>query len=352
MAGDTYTRSTSRALQKLIQQDRQQGDGPPSAHGTKHATRVVPFQVTSSWSQATTDGEYSCEAKRLIYDQDDDLYACDADRDAATLYAPCSLRTSAGVPATEPGQTVGSRVHAVYRGRWEIIQSDNTLRWAIATEDWNEGAASLGEGYPRVACNPCTSTGGSPDTSVEFDVWLPRKRLDVPGTPKYDRDGDPAVFENDVIGYVIDAEGNAVCVTDYMDRRVGAIEIWNGYEDRIKRGWRLCDGTDGATDLKHRFLMGVDTDTSPAARTDEDEIGDTGGHRWHGSTENNHTTHDGEASTQLVDNNGDGATVAVIDGDLWHDGSYNTSATPGEEDLGDTDNRPPYYVVAFVERFE
>merc|ERR1719233_2584557 len=37
----------------------------------------------------------------------------------------------------------------------------------------------------------------------------------------------------------------------------GSIIIWSGSIDDIPRGWQLCDGSDGAPDLRNKFIVGA-----------------------------------------------------------------------------------------------
>ena len=145
---------------------------------------------------------------------------------------------------------------------------------------------------------------------------------------------------------------------------IGGIIIWAGSLGSIPTGWSLCDGAGGTPDLSACFLMGVDTD----GLDDEDDVGDTGGCRWHGMTENNHPNHQDHKHT-----NANEATVQTIGAaftknpatsvqkttglnamELRHGGIVNSwpaqSPTAEEHAYADTDNRPPYYAVAFIQR--
>ena len=111
----------------------------------------------------------------------------------------------------------------------------------------------------------------------------------------------------------------------FFDAPVGSVRAWF-YSD-IPDGWRLCDGTGGTIDLRGRFLMGINTDAG--APYDENSIGDTGGYRYHGYTENQHQKVTGYAS-----------------------GYDNPVLTNIDPESHNTDNRPHYYVLAYIQRVE
>lgn len=153
---------------------------------------------------------------------------------------------------------------------------------------------------------------------------------------------------------------------------IGGIIMWSGSVASIPAGWALCDGASGTgtPDLSGRFVVGYkDLDAEYGT------VGATGGFKWHGLTENNHSDHDldlshvhnleGVLSTGALADGGSGCfdpttgnyaspcgnqNTAWCDTDLnadgqiaiAHDGPYNTNQ--------DTDNRPPYYVICFIMR--
>ena len=140
--------------------------------------------------------------------------------------------------------------------------------------------------------------------------------------------------------------------------------IGDSFYGDIAEGWRLCDGTSGAYDLAGRFPLGVDA----GGLNDEDAIGDAGGHRWHGETENNHSEHPnhrhaydtnsdkadaGQDGTQQTRDASPGSDSWTSGMDYLPGGSGDLTGHLGPYNSGeDTDNRPPYRVVAFIERFK
>jgi len=286
----------------------------------------------------------------------------------------------------------------------DVRSATPPVRWAKASADWTSAA---GNGS-YVACHPCDDRDGTnEDTDTSFDVYLPRTA-----------GRDPNVRDDEVIGYAVDPNGARVCVTDYLDDKIGTIKWWSGAVGNIPPGWALCDGASGTVDLSGRFIMCLDAD----GEADENEIGDAGGFRTHGATENNHDDHaahtlndhnigadlnthtindhtkaqvaqaiaDHPAHSHSIDftksshgwtdagtdfyAHDDGLTIndpdadqetteedamthaASAGSDLSHSGSLGHSGTASHSgDLShaahtDTDNRPPYYVLAAIQR--
>jgi len=111
------------------------------------------------------------------------------------------------------------------------------------------------------------------------------------------------------------------------------IIMYDGVIADIPTGWTLCDGgNDGngvaTPDMSGMFVVGYDT-----SDTDYDTIGNTGGYKLHGPTENEHAKFRTYPAT-TGDNN-------------W---AYwaNDQVTPF--DPVDTDNRPLYYTLAFIRK--
>ena len=112
----------------------------------------------------------------------------------------------------------------------------------------------------------------------------------------------------------------------------GIIVMWSGAIGNIPAGWTLCDGgNDGkgvaTPDLSSKFIVGY-----KAADADYGTIGNAGGFKLHGPAENNHDDHPAgsyryEVSTNPADE------FPIVDG--VH---------------SETDNRPPYYVLAFIRK--
>lgn len=174
----------------------------------------------------------------------------------------------------------------------------------------------------------------------------------------------------------------------------GIIVMWSGTTPPA--GWALCDGTNDTPNLKGRFVVGYDS-----AVTDYDDPGnlseggtspgETGGYKFHGLTENNHSDHElshihqwpemvekafstclangsaciwgfnDEFVPQCDTGSGEvGGVAGWCGGDgrpdfsppdgsnrAKHDGPFQDDEDP-PNDYQNTDNRPPYYVLAFI----
>jgi len=109
----------------------------------------------------------------------------------------------------------------------------------------------------------------------------------------------------------------------------GLIVMWGGAIADIPVGWTLCDGGNDSLgvatpDLSGSFIVGYD-----AGDGDYDAIADAGGFKQHGTTENGHTDH---TTFQRVSGTNPAALGAQS---ITH---------------SDTDNRPPYYTLAFIRK--
>ena len=112
----------------------------------------------------------------------------------------------------------------------------------------------------------------------------------------------------------------------------GIIVMWSGAIANIPAGWTLCDGGNDSKgvatpDLSSKFIVGY-----KAADADYGTIGNAGGFKLHGPAENNHGDHpDGSYRYDVSTNPAD--EFHIVDG--VH---------------SEADNRPPYYVLAFIHK--
>ncbi|MDR0763276.1 MAG: hypothetical protein LBF01_02115 [Bacteroidales bacterium] len=131
---------------------------------------------------------------------------------------------------------------------------------------------------------------------------------------------------------------------------VGGIILWSGSTTSLPSGWALCDGTNGTPNLKGRFVVGYD-----AATTDYNSVGKTGGSANVTLTVNQIPSHShkiGEGRINNAKNNSDaGATVTY-----QKSNGMGNNARVGDTYSWDTgegqahENRPPYYVLAYIMR--
>jgi len=160
---------------------------------------------------------------------------------------------------------------------------------------------------------------------------------------------------------------------------IGGIIMWSGVT--VPAGFALCDGSDNTPNLKGRFVVGYDPSEpdydNPGTYSEEapGEVGNTGGFELHGavfddegdfvSEENNHPNHVINLSHahQLFENDpmgyvdfadsptcvstgtGNACNNALTD---WCDEGITSNTLTVMH--GMTDNRPPYYTLAFIMR--
>jgi len=127
-----------------------------------------------------------------------------------------------------------------------------------------------------------------------------------------------------------DCEWSWVQVAHTVPDLGGIIAMWGGLLNEIPLGWTLCDGrvdSKGSVtpDLRSRFVVGYDDGDA-----DYDAMGKSGGFKMHGAPGNQHDNH----THQIQKVEGGAVEVAAVDG---HEHS-------------ETDNRPPYYVLAFIRK--
>lgn len=173
--------------------------------------------------------------------------------------------------------------------------------------------------------------------------------------------------------------------TFYMVPR-GAIIMWSGAIDSIPSGWKLCDGTNGTPNLSGRFIVGYNSSDS-----DYNLIANTGGEKVHtltiqempihshgGTSDNQSRGHAHSGTTGLEGSHAHTYSTRLgyynADGDMggyWgneasattsSDGNHSHAFTTGDISQGHThtfstgnmgggqahENRPPYFVLAFI----
>jgi len=172
--------------------------------------------------------------------------------------------------------------------------------------------------------------------------------------------------------------GDRVIVSPHLDLPIGTILPWNGSvaQSPVRPGWYLCDGQNGTIDLRARFIVGYYSGGLPekgglGAAGDYSALGQTGGHAWHGigaGAGNNHPDHpehrhqlDSSTYTKVAVAAG-GIADVIQEKDQVAPYTSGSAALPGgdppdwghgcddPQETQDTDNRPPYYVLAFIER--
>jgi len=145
----------------------------------------------------------------------------------------------------------------------------------------------------------------------------------------------------------------SIIVHDMIPRL--AIMLWPVAISQIPKGWLLCDGTFGTPDMRGKFVVGYNEDDA-----DYDEIGKTGGYKSHGGDENSHDPISIDLDHEHLVVQGGGGGQFVTDTSTAVDDLIAGAATYTSTDIQDgiiniqpfseTENRPPYYVVAYIQR--
>jgi hypothetical protein len=225
-------------------------------------------------------------------------------------------------------------------GKWAIVRlgtpaAESNIAWAKVQAGHVNFNAITGDPV-RLASVKLLDDDGD-EYGDAFDVYLPWASGKHPGLFA----GDTIVVAQSVAGIPSSGFDEPVCLSDCSDDVFDTIKLFCGSTSDIPPGWALCDGTNGTADLTGRFVMGLDAD----GQSDENTIGDTGGYRTHGSSENNHSAH-GQHSVTLtmryVADSPDEVNMVADAYDIAH----------ATEAHSDSDNRPRYYVLAYMQRVE
>lgn len=152
----------------------------------------------------------------------------------------------------------------------------------------------------------------------------------------------------------------------------GVINMWSGAVGQIPTGWRLCDGTNGTPDLSGRFIVGYQSGS-----TDYGTIGQTGGEATHTllTSEMPAHNHGGNNTTSSAGAHSHTLTMSFRgnDGNNHNNGTTiicSNEASTGSDSRGTSissagahthtysvqrqgnnqphENRPPYYVLAYI----
>ncbi len=300
--------------------------------------------------------------------------------------------------STDRTLKVGDRVEAYFSRAhyvWQPIFPVETERhFACVQTGWTntKGAAAAGSWVSEaVSVKTCDYDDASTAAGDAFNVQtMIHKNLDT------------ALFLDYIIEWGLASNGDKVIVSSIWDDPFGTVK-WEAVDTaNIRDGWALCDGTAGTVDLRRRFIMSIDP-VNVTTDGDENTIGDTGGFSHHGPADpaytpveaaNNHDKHTDTLVAAAVASHPSTEVAAALDDHGVHDHNQTGSDTAnvvggtgfaevpgqtgsnnqtlnhtgvaggtlpldhdpaaGDHDLDhtDSDNRPRYYVLAAIQRFE
>jgi len=142
-----------------------------------------------------------------------------------------------------------------------------------------------------------------------------------------------------------------------------SIVMWSGDPQALPYGWRLCDGTNEAPDLRDRFILGVKNGQDPGETGGSDIIKLSKGNlpeHYHTFTTNKGGSHTHDYNDHWMDKYGAYFSVWTTSTMAWPGDAIELDTTTKEGDHkhysttnvgggNDTfDNRPPYYRLAFI----
>ena len=131
----------------------------------------------------------------------------------------------------------------------------------------------------------------------------------------------------------------------------GAILMWSGDPAQLPAGWVLCDGTNGTPDLKGRFVVGYDPNDADYSAPNK-----TGGEKMHTLTvaEMPSHAHSGQTASHRLSlrktgwvGGTHGLAAAADKGAANFDHRHNFTTAPQGGGAAH-ENRPPYYVLAYI----
>jgi hypothetical protein len=177
-----------------------------------------------------------------------------------------------GIPDISDNLKSGDKVVALFDNvdnRYYALPKSGTILWARTQDNWDKNS-----GDARVSCKLTTSRTSTSVSGSAFWVYLPRVN-----------DGDPNVVVDKNIAFFIDANGDAVAVTDYMDDKIGVAKFL-ARDIAQPEGWAIMDGTANVTggtsvDARHRFIRAPHV-TGDVGTTggDQNTSNDDGGQKY------------------------------------------------------------------------
>jgi microcystin-dependent protein len=135
----------------------------------------------------------------------------------------------------------------------------------------------------------------------------------------------------------------------------GAILMWSGNPAQLPKGWVLCDSQNGTPDLRSRFIVGYDP-----RHADNKTMGKTGGEDQHALTtaempSHNHGQSGNHTHSLWASGHGwafrvvqTGDTRAKNDSHTVYTSSNGAHTHASEGGGAPHENRPPYYVLAYI----
>lgn len=215
--------------------------------------RVVECQSKAGWIAVTLDENVGATAAGEAAVTIDAFHGTqqDVQDPAAESFVAYSLE------GISDGLVAGDKTVALYSSeedKYYLLGKAGTPLWGRTQANWEENV-----GDPRVSVKLVANRTSTTVIGDAFYVYLPRPN-----------GHDPNVLSGYNIPFFYDANGDAVCIGDYMDQKVGTVVF------RVNAsppgGWVKMDGTANAAgsalDTRRRFIR---------APYEDADIGDLGG---------------------------------------------------------------------------
>lgn len=215
-----------------------------------------------------------------------------------------------------------------YKLEWQIIAPTEPIVRFCKVK--NDNDYSAGGGLSHIDVNPCLdSTGADVDTDTTFDLFIP-----IPSNSRC-----PNAAQGSILGYLMDENGQAVCVTDCMDDAIGTVKIWGSGDP--PRGWKVYSDGDGLPDWRGRFIVGADPDSS------DYPDGATGGRQTIRVGD-----HQKNIGTLHYTSGADTTDVVVDITDAAGGGATAVRHRDDSNDSQDIDIRPPFIALTLIHRYK
>jgi hypothetical protein len=216
--------------------------------------RVVECQSKAGWIAVTLDENVGATAAGEAAVTIDAFHGTqqDVQDPAAESFVAYSLE------GISDGLVAGDKTVALYSSeedKYYLLGKAGTPLWGRTQANWEENT-----GDPRVSVKLVANRTSTTVIGDAFYVYLPRPN-----------GHDPNVLSGYNIPFFYDANGDAVCIGDYMDQKVGTVVL--RVNESPPGGWVAMDGTANTSgssiDARRRFIR------APGA--DLGSVGDVGG---------------------------------------------------------------------------
>ena len=301
---------------------------------------VAAARLPSDIDAGTLDGLDSLDFSLVLHNHDADYYTkSDSDSKYSLLshiHSPGDADTLDGLDSTYFAMAVHNHDNRYYN------KTDSDGRFSLISHFHSPGDADTLDGYDSL--------------DFAFSVHLHDASNITSGTLGEARLPQDSIDETEI-------------ETGFGVVPSGAILMWSG--EKPPSGWALCEGTNGTPDLRGRFIVGYDP-----SDPDYNDTGNTGGEKDHTLTTNEMAQHN-HAFSEITSSEGGhqhsyqdwrwspGGMGENVDEDdfaddnevnyqmRWTDpdGIHSHTVTGNTNNQGNGqahENRPPYYVLAFI----